>query len=135
MEIPGAAPPPPAAPPSDDAGAVGVELPPGAEPKLVVLRGRRRNEEYPVFEGLNFVGRADDKPVDIDLEDQEPPDRIWCSRQHALITLENNRLYLEDLNSANGTYLNRNRIYPGQRQPLTVNDIVQIGSVQMKVVV
>jgi len=30
---------------------------------------------------MNFIGRADEKPVDIDLEDQEPPDRVWCSRQ------------------------------------------------------
>jgi len=48
---------------------------PGTEPKLVVLRGQKRNAEYPLFEGPNFVGRADEKPVDVDLEDQEPPDR------------------------------------------------------------
>lgn len=126
-----AAPPPPkveAAPPE------GERLPPG-EPRLLVLRGQRRNVEYPIYEGLNFIGRADEKPVDIDLEDQEPPDRIWCSRQHALVSLEDGRLVLEDLNSANGTYLNRNRVYPGQKQPLKVNDIIQIGNVQLKVIV
>jgi hypothetical protein len=110
-------------------------LPRGAEPRLLVLRGQRRNVEYPIYEGLNFIGRADEKPVDIDLEDQEPPDRIWCSRQHALVSLEAGKLVLEDLNSANGTYLNRNRVYPGQKQPLKVNDIIQIGNVQLKVIV
>ena len=69
----------------------------------------------------------------IDLEDQEPPDRVWCSRQHALITFESGLLTIEDLNSANGTYVNRNRIYPGTKRPLAVNDIIQIGNVQMKV--
>jgi pSer/pThr/pTyr-binding forkhead associated (FHA) protein len=110
-------------------------LPDGAQPRLLVLRGQRRNVEYPIYEGQNFVGRADEKPVDIDLEDQEPPDRIWSSRQHALITFENNRLTLEDLNSSNGTFLNRNKIYPAQPQPLKPNDVIQIGNVQMKVII
>jgi len=101
----------------------------------VVLRGQRRNAEYPIYGGQNFIGRADEKPVDIDLEDQEPPDRVWCSRQHALITFENSKLTLEDLNSSNGTYLNRARVYPGQPQPLKANDVIQIGNVQLKVVV
>ena len=54
--------------------------------------------KYDIFEGLNFIGRADEKPVDIDLEDQEPPDRVWCSRQHACISFENSELAIEDLN-------------------------------------
>jgi pSer/pThr/pTyr-binding forkhead associated (FHA) protein len=89
--------------------------------------------EYPLFEGLNFIGRADEKPVDIDLEEQEPPDRIWCSRQHACISFESSQLVIEDLNSANGTYVNRTRVYPGQKRPLSVNDVIQIGNVQLKV--
>jgi hypothetical protein len=110
-------------------------LPPDAQPRLLVLRGQKRNVEYPIFEGPNFLGRSDEKPVDIDLEEQEPPDRVWCSRQHACIFWESNELSIEDLNSANGTYVNRTRVYPGAKRPLTVNDIVQIGNVQLKVVV
>jgi hypothetical protein len=102
--------------------------------RLVVVRGLKPNTEFPIFEGHNFVGRADQKPVDIDLEDQEPPDRIWCSRQHALITCEKGSLVIEDLNSANGTYVNRNRVPPGQKQRLSANDIIQIGAIQLKVV-
>ncbi len=128
-----AAPAPPA--PAPVAAPPAAGLPPGAQPKLVVLRGQKRNAEYPIFEGQNFLGRADEKPVDIDLEDQEPPERVWCSRQHALITFENNLLAIEDLNSANGTFVNRAKIYPGQPKPLAINDIIQIGNVQMKVVV
>jgi hypothetical protein len=115
------------------APAVGATLPPGAQPRLLVLRGQKRNVEYPLYEGLNFIGRADEKPVDIDLEEQEPPDRIWCSRQHACVTFEADQLLLEDLNSANGTYVNRTRVYPGQKRTLLVNDIIQIGNVQLKV--
>src|SRR5262249_36768023 len=135
---PAAAAPPPApspAPAPAPAGAAPGTLPAGAQPRLLVLRGQKRNVEYPIYEGQNFLGRADEKPVDIDLEDQEPPDRVWCSRQHCLITFENSVLTVEDLNSANGTYVNRNRIYPGQPKALAVNDVIQIGNVQLKVIV
>jgi hypothetical protein len=125
-----AAPAPTAAPPPAPAVAA---LPPGAQPRLVVIRGQKINAEYPIYPDLNFIGRADEKPVDIDLEDQEPPDRIWCSRQHALITFEEGVLTLEDLNSANGTFVNRARVYPGQKRQLAVGDTVQIGNGQMKV--
>jgi len=129
--------PPVAAPAAEAAPAVPAvpgpaALPPGAQPKLVVIRGQKINAEYPIYPDLNFIGRADEKPVDIDLEDQEPPDRIWCSRQHALITLEEGVLTLEDLNSANGTFVNRARVYPGQKRQLSVGDTIQIGNVQMK---
>ena len=143
--VPAAPPPPvvaaPAAPvvsiPSAPAEAApaGAGIPPGVEPKLVVLRGQKRNAEYPLFEGPNFIGRADEKPVDVDLEDQEPPDRVWSSRQHACIHFENGQLSIEDLNSSNGTFVNRTRIYPGAKKPLNVNDIIQIGNVQLKVIV
>jgi FHA domain len=134
------APPPPpvaVAPPPTPADTAGpaAALPAGAEPKLIVLRGQKRNAEYPIYEGQNFVGRADEKPVDIDLEDQEPPDRVWSSRQHACIFLEDGQLSIEDLNSSNGTFVNRARIYPGTKKSLAVNDVVQIGNVQLKVVV
>ena len=141
MAIPHSAPmPPPAAPvtpplPEPAAAPPAGFMPPNAQPRLLVLRGQKRNVEYPIFEGPNFLGRADDKPVDIDLEEQEPPDRVWCSRQHAVIFWESNELSIEDLNSANGTYVNRTRVHPGSKRPLTVNDIVQIGNVQLKVVV
>src|SRR5262249_28089031 len=123
---------PAATAPAAPVAPAGAPLPAGAQPKLVVLRGQKLNTEYPIYEGNNFIGRADEKPVDIDLEDQEPPDRIWSSRPHALITFENGALVLEDLNSSNGTFVNRTRVYPGQKRPLAVNDVIQIGTVQLK---
>lgn len=104
-----------------------------ARPKLVVLRGERIDIEYVLYDGANYIGRTDDKPVDIDLENQEPPDQIWTSRQHAVIILEGDKLYIEDLNSLNGTFVNRSRIYAGQRMELQDQDVVQIGKVQMRV--
>lgn len=130
ISLPKAAAQPEAAPP---AAETPNRLPPEAKPKLVVVRGQRMNVEYPVYEGDNYLGRADEKAVDIDLEDQEPPDRIWSSRQHALITYETGQLTIEDLNSTNGTFVNRMRLHPGQKRPLQVNDVIQIGTVHLKV--
>lgn len=122
-----------AAPAPADSPVEAEKLPVGSQPRLVVQRGLKINTEYPLYEGHNFIGRADEKPVDIDLDDQEPPDRVWSSRQHAVITFEDGNLVIEDLNSSNGTFVNRSRIHPGQKLPLKINDVIQIGTVQMKV--
>src|SRR5437762_1706599 len=83
-------------------------------PKRLVQRGLKVNEEYNIFAGENYIGRADEKPVDIDLTFQEPEDRVWVSRQHALVVFDDATgvLTVEDLNSANGTFVNRERVYP-----------------------
>jgi hypothetical protein len=121
--------------PSGAPAPAGTPIPAGSSPKLVVLRGQKINMEFPLYPDLNFIGRADDKPVDIDLEDQEPPDRVWCSRQHAVVQWDDGQgvLTIEDLNSANGTFVNRIRIHPGQKRQLFLNDVIQIGTVHLKV--
>src|SRR5216684_5047405 len=100
---------------------------PDAKANLLVVRGAKPNMEFPIFEGPNVIGRADQKPVEIDLTCQETPERIWSSRQHAVITCENGALIIEDLNSTNGTFINRERVAPGQKQRIKMNDLLQIG--------
>lgn len=128
-----AAAPAPAPAPAPAAG--GKTLPVGSAPKLLVIRGARVNAEFFIYPGQNFIGRSDDRPVDIDLEDQEPPDRVWTSRQHAVLEWDDTAgiLTLEDLNSSNGTYVNRGRAYPGQKQPLGLGDVIQIGTIHLRV--
>jgi hypothetical protein len=41
----------------------------------------------------SIVGRAAEKPVDIDLQPQEPDDRIWSSVQHAAITRSSDPIF------------------------------------------
>lgn len=108
-------------------------LPPNARPRMKVLRGQKINVEYPLYEGANTMGRRDEAPIDIDLEEQEPADRIWTSRKHATIYYQDGLLEIEDLNSLNGTFVNRIRVAPGQRRALAVNDIIQVGTIQMRV--
>ena len=101
--------------------------------KLRVIRGLRLSAEFQLYEGSNLIGRRDDRPVDVDVSDLEPPDRIWASRHHAMITVNNGLMIIEDLNSMNGTFVNRQRVYPGHKRSLVINDVVQIGTIQFKV--
>lgn len=105
---------------------------PVARPRLVVLRGLRIGAEFPIYEGRNTVGRFADKPVDIDLMNQESIEQIWCSRQHAVVVLDKGIVAIEDLNSLNGTWLNGVRVPTGQQRQLKPGDVVQIGTVQMR---
>jgi hypothetical protein len=109
--------------------------PPLLQAKLVVIRGQRINQEYPLYPGRNMIGRFADRPVDIDLGIQEAEGQIWSSRQHASIYFDRNVLMLEDLNSLNGTWVNGSKILPGNKRTLQPDDVIQIGTVQLKLVI
>jgi pSer/pThr/pTyr-binding forkhead associated (FHA) protein len=66
------------------------------------------------------VGRADD--CDLRLE------TTTVSRQHALITSAEDRWFVEDRGSFNGTLLNGSRIQPGVRLPLRHGDRIGLGT-------
>jgi serine/threonine protein kinase len=109
-------------------------VPPIVQPYLQVVRGLMRNISYLLHEGPNYIGRPGELPVDVNLEDQEAPERILSSQRHAVITCKGDTLTLEDLDSANGTYVNRTRVLKGQKRALAVGDLIQIGTVQLRVV-
>lgn len=119
---------PPADPTEPDAA-------PAALPRLVVLRGMRTGDEYPLYPGRNTLGRFADQPVDVDLTPQEPEGQVWSSRKHATVTVGEGLILVEDLNSLNGTWVNGGRIYRGQPRPLKPGDVIQIGTVQLRLVV
>lgn len=68
------------------------------------------------------IGKKKDE-VDLVLED------FSVSRLHARITKEENEMYLEDLNSTNGTYKNGLRMQPYERRKLEEGDEIKIGKV------
>jgi hypothetical protein len=105
------------------------------KPRLEVVRGEKLGSAFPVLEGRNIVGRMVNSPVDIDLTGQEPPERVWTSRQHACVIFDGKTVVLEDMNSLNGTFVNRQRVFPGQQRVLQPNDVVQIGTVQLRMLV
>ncbi|MCS7284022.1 MAG: FHA domain-containing protein [Anaerolineae bacterium] len=64
------------------------------------------------------------------------PDRaldLGVSRRHARILQQRGRAYLEDLGSANGTYLNGERLTPYVLYPLPRQAEVQLGRLRLQI--
>ncbi|CAN5566015.1 FHA domain-containing protein [soil metagenome] len=115
--------------------ALSTSLPVPPPLRLVVVRGQQLNAEFPLYDGPNYLGRSAERPADIDLSGLEPAEQVWSSRQHAVIHRDKDLLSIEDLNSLNGTFLNRQRLHPGKRFQLKAHDVIQIGTVQLRVAI
>jgi hypothetical protein len=103
------------------------------QPRLQVVHGRKRNKEYPLKDGVSLLGRPIDCAVDIDMSELEPENLAWSSRRHALVIVEDQKVYVHDCNSRNGTLVNGQKIPPAVRFALNADDLVQIGAVQFRV--
>ncbi len=57
--------------------------------------------------------------------------RHGVSRRHALIRPGEHTLYLIDQNSTNGTWVNGQRLLPGQDFPLSDGDVIELGALRM----
>ncbi|HVA81266.1 MAG TPA: FHA domain-containing protein, partial [Candidatus Binataceae bacterium] len=104
---------PEAAPPSAAAAPSGA--PAAFKAKLKVIRGGRKDQEFPLEDGNNLVGRWDPDTgsfPEVDLDADDPEAKI--SRKHALIRIAEGKITVEDIGSLNGTYVNRGaRLAPG----------------------
>ena len=78
-----------------------------------------------------LVGRFGGKrPVDLALDYYDPEGYI--SRNHAQITVEQRRYQLIDLDSANGTLVNGQRLRPSAPHPLRDGDEIRMGQVVLR---
>lgn len=86
------------------------------------------NTSLEIPPGLSVVhlGKPNDRiPPDIDLSGF--PDSDVVSRVHADIRLEGDTYYIEDVDSANGTYINHTPLLPGNRHRLRSGDRLALG--------
>jgi len=85
---------------------------------------------------LIYVGRRDERRSiypDIDLAEDEGV-RYGVSRQHACIhRCFDGGIYIEDLNSTNGTCVNGKRLHPLQTYPLRHSDVLRLGHLDLEV--
>jgi pSer/pThr/pTyr-binding forkhead associated (FHA) protein len=82
-----------------------------------------------------IIGRLDAGRAifpDVDLTSEGGMDR-GVSRRHARISLRENQVFIEDLNSLNGTFLNATRLVPELPYPIKDGDQVQIGKLLVTV--
>jgi pSer/pThr/pTyr-binding forkhead associated (FHA) protein len=99
----------------------------------MVVQGTNATLPFPPGKTELIVGRED--PVsgifpDIDLTDHGG-DEGGVSRRHARIFVEGSDLFIEDLNSTNYTYVNQQKLTPGQPHPLNSEDEVRFGRVKL----
>lgn len=99
---------------------------------IVVTSGRRM--AFDAREEL-LIGRKDNARgiyPDIDLGLDGGYD-AGVSRRHALITLHGSSCVLEDLESANGTYINGQRLPPRRAVPINSGDELRFGTLALRV--
>jgi two-component system cell cycle response regulator len=84
---------------------------------LIVLAGGSLGQMFRVEQSETVIGRAAD--ATIRLEDD------GVSRKHARVVQHKNEVWIEDLESANGTFVNEGRV---TRQVLRDGDKIQMGS-------
>ena len=98
-------------------------------PGRLIIKTSNLSLPIPPGKSVIVIGRED--PVsgifpEIDL-DPHGGLESGVGRQHAQIVLQAGSLYLEDLSSVNGSYLNRQRISPRQPEALHDGDEIRLG--------
>ena len=82
--------------------------------------GGRAGESFTLDDDKVSIGRTPDAGVFLD--------DVTVSRNHALLVRRRDGLYIDDLGSLNGTYVNRRRI---ESHPLDDGDEIQIGKYKL----
>jgi len=101
--------------------------------KLSILDSGR-DMELPLTKEVN-IGRLDPASAsfpDVDLTSAGGLDR-GISRRHAKITRRGSEVFIEDLGSVNGTFLNRKKLMPYFPQALKDGDELQLGKLILRV--
>ncbi len=88
---------------------------------LVITDGRQKGTSFPVTGEPISIGR--DRRNTLTVDDDE------VSRYHCEITCKNQQVFVEDLTSSNGTFVNGHMI---RRSPLQRGDKIRIGQTEIK---
>ncbi len=100
----------------------------------LTIPGSGRDLEVPLTKGIN-IGRLDPANAsfpEVDLTADGGMEK-GVSRRHAQITRRGNEVFIEDLGSLNGTFLNRKKLIPFLPQALNSGDELQLGNLILRV--
>ena len=75
------------------------------------------------------IGR-ENPALQIDLEGY--PDGKYVSHRHAQVVKLNGKYYVEDLGSANHTFVNELKLAQGQAEPLNEGDTLKLGKIELE---
>jgi hypothetical protein len=97
--------------------------------------GNRKREDFLLLTKDIYIGRHEpflNLYPEIDLA-HDGPDANTTSRRHAVITKQSDQVFIEDLGSTNGTFINGKKIDPHLREPIKSGDILRMGKLTVEV--
>jgi hypothetical protein len=100
---------------------------------LEVVRGRAVSHQYVLDFGETIVGNDPGEANGLDLAEQEGNSPRKMAARHVSITSTIKELTIRDLDSPGGTFVNQQRLLSGQLRRLLAGDVIQLGSVQLRV--
>ena len=102
---------------------------------LEVVRGLEVGRRFTLPKGELVLGNAPGGSGSLDLSGQEGTSPRRMAARQASIRVGPGGPMLRDLESPGGTFINRRRVLPGKDEPIATGDVIQLGGVQLKVVV
>ncbi len=107
-----------------------------AEWTLEVVRGVVTGRAYPLAVGEVILGNRDEGSQSgafLDLADQEGASPRRMAARHVALTWSASKTWtVRDLDTPGGTFVNNRRVLAGFAHPLAEGDVIQIGSVQLR---
>jgi pSer/pThr/pTyr-binding forkhead associated (FHA) protein len=100
-----------------------IAAPPKKETAPAMLVGA--DGEHPLRAGVSTFGRKSDN-------DYQVPDS-YVSGRHGQIEVTEHGVYLTDLGSSNGTFLNGAKLAPNMRTEISPEDVIRLGSLEYQV--
>lgn len=100
--------------------AAAVDALPTGHALLVVQRGPGSGSRFLLDSDVVYAGRHPESEIFLD--------DVTVSRNHALLVRRGEEVYIDDLGSLNGTYVNRQRI---ESQKLEDGDEIQVGKYKL----
>lgn len=95
-------------------------------PKLIAVDGLPKDQSFEIGTGTVFIGRSSTN--DIQIRDST------VSRKQLKIFTIGNKLFVEDLKSTNGTWVNDELITPGEGFEIGEGDRISIGTTVLKLI-
>jgi Inner membrane component of T3SS, cytoplasmic domain len=94
----------------------------GAPRVLMITQGSQAGQSAALADGVILIGRGADAQLNLDDD--------YVSTRHARVVSGENGVYLEDLGSTNGSYVNGQRVTAPTT--ITLSDTVRIGRTTMR---
>ncbi len=100
---------------------------------LEIVRGRDTGRVFGLSATETVIGNGLDGEPGLDLREQEGSSPRRMAARQAALQVTGQELAIRDLESPGGTFVNRQRLLSGHSRRLQPGDVIQVGSVQLRV--